>query len=146
MKTRTPLIRAALATAFVGGLFAILHGAPAVPASESMTVEAGAPLDATLLPIVSVYAYATNPDGIVAMRIAATEALPVTLLPTVHVRLSLSELAAAAPVARHLLAQVRHEPAAIVDDGYDRSLAPSTGESEVATGETGRLRMRTMPR
>lgn len=98
MKTRTPLIRAAVATAIVASIFAITHRSLAVPVLPLwMPVDAGPLLAATLLPVVSVYADATDPDGLVAMRLAATETLPVTLLPTVHVTARMPSLWAQAP-------------------------------------------------
>ena len=100
MNTRTPLIRAALAAAFIGFACTFAHASPAIPAHDSvlMAVDANAPLHVTLLPAVSVFAEATHPDRIVAMCIAATEALPVTLLPTVHVTARLTVFAAATPM------------------------------------------------
>ena len=50
-----------------------------------MSVEASAPLHATLLPELSVSASASEPDRAVAPKLAAGAALPVTLMPTVHV-------------------------------------------------------------
>ena len=102
MKTRTPLIRAALAMAMVGSAFALervpaagapgasahfLHpcGTEATQAGVRMSVDANAPLHATLLPELSVSASASEPDRAVAPKLAAGAALPVTLMPTVHV-------------------------------------------------------------
>ena len=84
MKTRTPLIRAALAMAMVGSAFA-LERVPAAQPGVRVSVDANAPLHATLLPELSVGASASDPDRAVATKLATTTALPVTLMPTVHV-------------------------------------------------------------
>lgn len=87
MNTRFPLIRAALAVALAGAAFGFVHTSPTATrhAEASMSVDAQAPLHATLLPVVSVFADATQPDDVATMRVAATNPLSVTLLPTVHV-------------------------------------------------------------
>ena len=87
MHIRTPLMGAALAAACIGLACTFAHASPAIPEHDSVliAVDANAALHVTLSPAVSVFAEATHLDRIVAMRIAATEALPVTLLPTVHV-------------------------------------------------------------
>jgi hypothetical protein len=99
MNTRTPLIRAAVATALAGGVFLVsqVPQAIAAQASQTMSVEARAPLQATLLPVVSVVADATHPDGVTWMQIASTEALPVTLMPTVFVTARADSLAETMP-------------------------------------------------
>ena len=111
MKTRTPLIRAALAMAMVGSAFMIErvpaagapgasahfphpYGSQAAQPSVRMSVDANAPLHATLLPELSVTASASNTDRAVATKLATTAALPVTLMPTVHVVASRDEFAA----------------------------------------------------
>jgi hypothetical protein len=83
----TVFIRAAIATAFVGLGFASVHAprAAAAHAAVTMSVDARAPLHATLLPAISVFADARNPDAPVASRVTGGEALPVTLMPTVYV-------------------------------------------------------------
>jgi hypothetical protein len=85
MKTRTPLIRAALAMAMIGSAFALERVPQAAQPGVSMSVEANAPLHATLLPELSVGASASDEDLVVASKLAAGAALPVTLMPTVHV-------------------------------------------------------------
>ncbi|MFI4968810.1 MAG: hypothetical protein ACHP7D_01295 [Lysobacterales bacterium] len=96
MNIRTPLIRAAFAAVLIGGVCALprIPYANAAPVSVTMSVDAVAPLHATLLPTVSVFA--GNPQRALAARIATTEALPVTLLPTVHVHARWSQFAATA--------------------------------------------------
>jgi hypothetical protein len=86
MNIRTPLIRAALATALVGGGFA-LERVPANAATQAgitMSVDSQAPLHATLLPEVTVSARAAHPAQTTS-HVASNDALSVTLLPTVHV-------------------------------------------------------------
>ena len=83
---RIPLIRAALATALIGGAFAVLEPPRAAAALtiDAVSVEAGAPLQAMLLPTVLVVADANRPEA-ATMRVVG-DALPVTLMPTVHVQ------------------------------------------------------------
>jgi hypothetical protein len=85
--TRTPLIRAALAMAMIGSAFALeqIPEAAAAQAGTTMSVDARAPLHATLLPELTVSARAQGADFAETSTLATTEALPVTLMPTVHV-------------------------------------------------------------
>lgn len=76
MKTR--LLRSALILAFVAGAAAHANAA-------SMSVDAATPIQATLLPEVTVVASSARPDLEPTLRIAATAPLAVTLLPTVRV-------------------------------------------------------------
>ena len=101
MNIRTPLVRAALAAVLIGGVYALpeVPHANAAPAMVTMSVDAGAPVHATLLPAVIVFADAGNPQLATASRIAAADALPVTLLPTVHVHARWSEFATISPPA-----------------------------------------------
>ena len=92
MKTRTPLIRAALAMAMIGSAFA-LERVPSA-AGTGMTIETRTPVHATLLPELSVVARTDDPDLVVATNLAATAALPVTLMPTVHVVARRGDIAA----------------------------------------------------
>ena len=83
MKTRMSVIGATLATLFAASAFA---STPAMDAAVSMTVDAGAPIRATLLPTVKLDAtQATSEANPAKMSIADTAPLEVTLLPTVHV-------------------------------------------------------------
>jgi len=83
MKTRMSVIGATLATLFAASAFA---STPAMDAAVSMTVDAGAPIRATLLPTVKLDAtQATNDANPAKMSIADTAPLEVTLLPTVRV-------------------------------------------------------------
>lgn len=94
MKTRTPLIRAALAMAMVGSAFALERVPHAAQPGVSMSVETTAPLQVTLLPELKVSASASDADLVVASKLAAGAALPVTLMPTVHVVARRDQLAA----------------------------------------------------
>ncbi|GAA0710967.1 hypothetical protein [Dokdonella soli] len=87
MNIRTVFIRAAIAAVLLGGFVAITHAPHALAAQDSVTmsVDARAPLHASLLPTVSVVAAATDATATTLLRVAAVESLPVTLLPTVHV-------------------------------------------------------------
>lgn len=83
MKTRTSIIAATLATLIAGSAFANAH---ALDAWQSMTVDAVAPVRATLLPTVSIDATpATSESNPAPMRVADTAPIEVTLLPTVRV-------------------------------------------------------------
>src|SRR5678815_393760 len=83
MKTRMSVIGATLATLFAASAFA---STPAMDAAVSMTVDAGAPIRATLLPTVKLEAtQATSEANPAKMSIADTAPLEVTLLPTVRV-------------------------------------------------------------
>jgi hypothetical protein len=96
MNMNTVFIRAAIATAFVGLGFTSVHVPQASAAQDavSMSVDARAPMHATLLPTISVNGDAGNPDGVGASRVEAGEALSVTLLPTVYVTARLQALVA----------------------------------------------------
>ena len=75
-----------------------------------------APLQATLLPVVSVVADANDPEGAASLHVAATEALPVTLLPTVFVTARVSDIAATMPAVVRVAVDTRlakTEPAAL---------------------------------
>lgn len=108
MKTRTPLIRAAVGLAFAGSLFAVAHGPIATSSAIASSTAMPTLADATVLPAMSTYADATNPDSLVAMRLAATQNLPVTLLPTVHVTVQRSLLQAALPDAYDSLVEAAY--------------------------------------
>ena len=109
MNIRTPMIRAAVATALAAGAF-MLPQTPSATAAEdfsTMSVDTRAPLHATLLPTVSVTADTNTPDGASTMHVAATDALPVTLLPTVFVHARVSDIAAAMPSVVHVSVDMR---------------------------------------
>lgn len=74
----TRLLRSALTLAFVAGAAAHANAA-------TMSVDAGAPIQATLLPEVTIVASRARPDLEPTMHVAATSPLGVTLLPTVRV-------------------------------------------------------------
>lgn len=77
----TRLLRSALILAVAVGAAAQVNAADAA----TMSVDAGAPIQATLLPEVTIAASASRPQAEATMRVAATAPLSVTLLPTVHV-------------------------------------------------------------
>lgn len=74
----TRLLRSALSLALIAGTAAHANAA-------TMSVDAGAPIRATLLPEVTVVASSARPDLEPTLRVAATAPLGVTLLPTVRV-------------------------------------------------------------
>ena len=118
MNIRIPLIRAAVATALAAGAFMLSQTPQATAAADpvTMSVDARAPLQATLLPVVSVVADANEPDGAASLHVAATDALPVTLMPTVYVTARVSDIAAAMPTAVRVAVDTRlaeTEPAAL---------------------------------
>ena len=79
---RTPLIRAL----FLGtGMACAAALAPHAAAQDALfSVEAAAPLQATLLQTVSISAHVSDPAR-VEMHVAPGVPIPVSLLPTVHV-------------------------------------------------------------
>lgn len=79
MSIRTSLVPLACLVAGLGGTFA------AAFAGESAVVEAREPLQATLLPTVTVVADPSAPEAPVRWYVDKTAPLPVTLMPTVHV-------------------------------------------------------------
>lgn len=79
MSIRTSLVPLACLLAGLGGTFA------AAVAGESAIVEAREPLQATLLPTVTVVADPADPDAPVRWHVDDAAPLPVTLMPTVHV-------------------------------------------------------------
>ncbi|MFC4818907.1 hypothetical protein [Dokdonella ginsengisoli] len=74
----TRMLRSALTLALIAGAAAHANAA-------TMSVDAGAPIQATLLPEVTVVASSSRPYQEPTLRVAATAPLSVTLLPTVHV-------------------------------------------------------------
>lgn len=87
MNMNIVFIRAAIATAFVGFGLTALHAPPAAADQDvvSMSVDGRAPLQATLLPMLTVVASADNPEALGTVHIANDKALSVTLMPTVSV-------------------------------------------------------------
>ena len=84
----------------------------AAASPSTFRVDDTAPVQATLLPEVSVTASRAHPDAEPQLAVAATAPLQVTLLPTVHVRAS-----AFAPMPARALRAVAQLPA------FDESLA-----------------------
>lgn len=94
MSIRTSLVPLACLLAGLGGTSAV------AVAGESAVIEAREPLQATLLPTVTVLADPADPDGPVRWHVDDAAPLPVTLMPTVHVT------ARAEPVALPVLPTV----------------------------------------
>ena len=69
----------------------VLAGTAACATAATMSVDTRAPIQATLLPEVTVFASSAHPEAASTMRVAATKPLSVTLLPTVHVNQRVSE-------------------------------------------------------
>lgn len=105
MNTRTFPNRLAMMIAIAAATLASTH---VIAQDEAtMTVDATSPIAATLMPTVSVFADASNPDAPPQWHVADTRPLPVTLMPTVRVT------AQAEVLAVTLLPTVRvHAPAA----------------------------------
>jgi hypothetical protein len=97
MNMNTVFIRAAIAASFVGFGATAIHVPHAAAAQDvvSMSIDARAPLQVTLLPMLSVVADANDPQARSTARIANDEALSVTLMPTVYVHARMPALAAA---------------------------------------------------
>lgn len=74
----TRMLRSALTLALIAGAAAHANAA-------TLSVDAGAPIQATLLPEVTVVASSARPYQEPTLHVAATAPLSVTLLPTVHV-------------------------------------------------------------
>lgn len=100
MKLQTPIRRAAIAATLLGGFYMF---AQPVDADQPFSVDANAPIAATLLPTVSVTA---NSVGDSSMQLSNADALPVTLLPTVHVTAPRARSTSSAPVAAMRVASV----------------------------------------
>ena len=147
MKTHTTLIAAMLATLIAGNALANTH---AIDASETMTVDAEAPVRATLLPVVSTDATsATSESNPATMRVASTAPIEVTLLPTVHVTARARQ-----DLAVTLLPTVRVTPASAALVGADEvaeaeDVAAESPVSDDASPTMSKqalgLRARTMP-
>jgi hypothetical protein len=136
MNMNTVFIRAAIATAMVGvGLASFDVPQAAAQDASAMSVETRAPLHATLLPTVTVVGNTRSADVDTSATVASNDALPVTLMPTVYVRASLTQL-----IARESNAiAARAEAAAIVLPSF----APIEVDSATAPLV---LRVRSMPR
>lgn len=94
----------------------VFAGTAACANAATMSVDPGAPIQATLLPEVTVVASSFRPDAAPTMRVAATAPLNVTLMPTVRVNQRVSE-----GLAMVTLPTVR--VVAQVEDAMDDALA-----------------------
>ncbi|MEO5624439.1 MAG: hypothetical protein ABIQ70_00345 [Dokdonella sp.] len=137
MNMNTVFIRAAIATAFVGFGIAAMHVPHAAAAQDvvSMSVDARAPLQVTLLPTLSVVADANRPEAPGTARIASDEPLSVTLMPTVYVSAHAPALAAMLP---------RVDPTRVVAVDAAPSGLPHIDVERANTAAA--LRARVMPR
>ena len=147
MNTQLSFLRNAMALTLVA--FAATQ-ADAAQDAVTMTVDATAPLHATLLPTVSITGDSANPYAEPRMRVAGTAPLGVTLLPTVRVTSSMPELAAVTlPVVRGV-AQAYVEPKAQavayrVNDEMGAARLPRAEGASVIEHELP-LRARVLPR
>ena len=132
----------------IGALLAATTIASAQTAPATMRVDVRAPIAATLLPEVLV-----TPDQ-AGMRIVATEALPVTLMPTVHVTARTNSLAveSSAPVTLPTIHVVARVPQASNDTSvaFASESAPASPiagwAAKPVTTAVRALHIETMPR
>jgi hypothetical protein len=147
MKNPFALIRLAVVAVLLGSAGAIAQTVDAQDATSPVTVEARAPLSATLLPTVSVDATpSTSESNPATMRIAATEPLRVTLLPTVYVnaRAEREETATLLPTVR---VTARYDAAEVADASDAAPEMPAIdGASPTSAAHSLVSRARTMPR
>ena len=144
MNHRIALIRLAAIAALIGSGIATAHNVDAEEAAAQATIDARAPLSATLLPTVSVDATpATSESNPATMRIADTAPLRVTLLPTVYVtaRAQREETAVLLPTVR---VTPTSAPDAIAD--ADEAMPELPAIEEAAREPSMVSRARTMPR
>ena len=149
MKNRMSVMNAAFATVLAGCVFATTH-ANAQDAQVDATIQARAPLRATLMPTVSVDATAaTSESNPATMRVARTQPLQVTLLPTVYVSAKTEP-----EIAATLLPTVRvtaradansHDVVRIVDNDGAVSALP-TVDAAPSRREPPAMRVGSMPR
>ena len=90
MNTRTPLNRLSTLVVLIG---CTLAGSQVAAHEAAMSIEDRAPLQATLLPTVSVFADAAQPDAATTWSIAATRPQSVTLMPTMRISAQAEPLA-----------------------------------------------------
>ena len=144
MKTRTSMIAMTLATLIAGNAFA---NARAAEATVSMTVDTNAPLQATLLPTVSIETSSVGSTP--RMTVADTAPISVTLLPTVHVTARTNN-----ELAMTLLPTIRVTPGSaatidgdvIADAEAAASNLPAIDEQTLSDQQPLGLRARAMPR
>lgn len=145
MNTNTIISRTATTAALIGSLFAAVHA----NAAETMSIDAGVPLQATLLPTVSVTADASNPDGPATWSIAATAPSRVTLMPPVRVTAQSSGLAVTMLPTVRVVAQaekvvVEKTPALVMTNASSTQL-PLAEDSHLASRSRD-LSLQVMPR
>lgn len=143
MNTRISFTRIATVAALAGCTFVAVH-APRAQAGE-MSVDAGTPLSATLLPQVTITGSMKNPAADTLLSVAADKPLPVTLLPTVRVNARVAaEVTTLLPVVR-VFAQAPAAPSeeARMVSNDDAVLLPNI---EVDADSAASVRGRVMPR
>lgn len=91
MNTNQSLTRITTFVALIGCAFAGAHVAAA--AGTQMSIDDRAPVQATLLPTLSVVADAANPHAAITWSVADTQPLRVTLMPTIRVTANAEPLA-----------------------------------------------------
>lgn len=104
MNTRTRFLRTATSAALLASLFTFTESHAA---TETMTIAATAPQQATLMPTVSVTADASNPEGTLRWHVADTTPTRVTLMPAVSVTSSADALAEVTLPTVHVIAQAQ---------------------------------------
>lgn len=147
MNIRISLLRSAITGTLVA--FAAASASAAAQDSTTMSVDARAPLHATLLPTVSVIADSTNPDAMITSRVDTSAALPVTLMPTVYVTARSQKLAVTVLPTVRVFAQVEastSEPIAYAGAEPDATHLSLIEDEAAARDETKPLRARVMPR
>ncbi|MEP7043369.1 MAG: hypothetical protein ABI843_09910 [Dokdonella sp.] len=136
---RSATLRRATALTLVALAAAQAHAAQN---SVTMTVDDVAPLQATLLPTVSITGDSANPYAEPRMSIAATAPLGVTLLPTVHVTAPTAQLAAVTlPVVRVFA----HAETAPATDAVAYRVNDETGSSRLRRAEGAMMIERELP-
>jgi hypothetical protein len=146
MSTQFHFLRNAIALTLA--TFAMAQ-ANAAQDATTMTVDDTAPLQATLLPTVSITGDSANPYAEPRMSVASTAPLGVTLLPTVRVTATAPELAAVVLPTVRVVAQAYIEPKAeaVAYRGNDEAGAARLQRLEGAAIEHEMpLRARVMPR
>jgi hypothetical protein len=147
MKRFTSLSRTVLASALVFGACA---SATAAQDSTSMTVEPGASLQATLLPAVNIVGNTSRPFADAELRVAQSEPLSITLLPTVHVNARAPELAVTVLPTVRVFASAQtpmDETVARVERAGSLQVLPRVEvDASIESDRPSSLRARVMPR
>jgi hypothetical protein len=143
-----------MAIVFAGSAFATVNADDALDAQAKTTVDARAPIRATLMPTVSIDADASTSDANPAtMRIADTAPLQVTLMPTIYVtargrseKLAVTMLPTVRVTAQTGSWQAPIESATIADVENAVLDLPAVDDAASGTDHGLVLRAHTMPR